>query len=173
MVPSSSEPTGPGTDHHLPRGVTAMPVRLNCPGCQAAYTFPDHMAGQRVRCKQCRSVFFVGQPRPAEEPLDAILEDESSSEVQSRPARVPPPPPRSRTAPPGSRSKGNAKAPPSRPAPEKKGSAAPLIIGGVLIVLLLLCGLPVLAVGGLMLYYASDGGPPHGTTKQAAADPVI
>src|SRR5262245_14704300 len=166
MIPSSSESTGPGAVRHHQLGVTAMPVRLNCPGCQATYTLPDHMAGQQVRCKQCQMVFRVGKPKPklVEEPLDAIIiDDDPASEadqgVQSRPERVPPPPPPRTSRPdspggPRGPRNGNTKAPPSRPGPKKKGSSAPLIIGIVLVVLLLFCGLPVITVGGLIWYYA-------------------
>src|SRR5262245_2259863 len=150
-----------------------MPVHVNCPGCQAAYTLPDHMAGQQVRCEQCRKLFRVGKPKPAGQPLDVIVEDEDAPEaVQNRPGRVPPPlPPESKSSGPRQRPGNGKPAPPPPPPPRKKGSAAPFIIVGVLVVLLLLCGGGIATVGGLIWYFASDSGPVASHAQPSA--PVI
>jgi predicted Zn finger-like uncharacterized protein len=42
-----------------------MPVRVDCPFCQAGYTLPDETLGKQIRCTQCGKAFAVGSPAPA------------------------------------------------------------------------------------------------------------
>jgi hypothetical protein len=45
-----------------------MPVRVNCPFCQAAYTLPDQALGKQISCTQCGKAFAVGSPAPVTAP---------------------------------------------------------------------------------------------------------
>jgi hypothetical protein len=40
-----------------------MSIDVSCPGCGKAYAVPDERAGQRFKCKECRTAVFV----PADE----------------------------------------------------------------------------------------------------------
>ena len=40
-----------------------MPISMNCPQCDEAYTLADRQAGKKVRCKTCEHVFVVEEPR--------------------------------------------------------------------------------------------------------------
>jgi len=39
-----------------------VPVECECPGCDAKFLLADEMAGTRVRCVECGTVFDVAQP---------------------------------------------------------------------------------------------------------------
>jgi hypothetical protein len=45
-----------------------MPVRVNCPFCQAGYTLPDPALGKQIQCNQCGKAFAVGNPAPPTRP---------------------------------------------------------------------------------------------------------
>jgi hypothetical protein len=47
-----------------------MPVRINCPSCQASLSMPESMYGKAVRCPKCQSPFQCpsGPAEPAPEP---------------------------------------------------------------------------------------------------------
>ncbi|MGA2497010.1 MAG: MJ0042-type zinc finger domain-containing protein [Tepidisphaeraceae bacterium] len=49
-----------------------MPIRVTCQGCAAQYTVGEHMAGKRVKCKRCGSMFEI--PRTGE-PAQPHIED--------------------------------------------------------------------------------------------------
>lgn len=49
-----------------------MPLSLNCPNCQKAYSVPDSLAGKQVRCQKCSHVFTVAAPP---EPLRPVAID--------------------------------------------------------------------------------------------------
>ncbi|MBX9579488.1 MAG: zinc-ribbon domain-containing protein, partial [Gemmataceae bacterium] len=36
-----------------------MPVPIKCPGCQAAFDVPDHLAGKKIRCTSCKAEVAV------------------------------------------------------------------------------------------------------------------
>jgi hypothetical protein len=48
-----------------------MPVRVNCPLCQAGYTLPDQALGTQIQCTQCGKPFAVGSPAPVKQPAPA------------------------------------------------------------------------------------------------------
>jgi predicted Zn finger-like uncharacterized protein len=52
-----------------------MPIRIECPGCQASYAVADDLRGKKIRCRKCQAVVAVGgAARPA-----------SSEATQARP----------------------------------------------------------------------------------------
>src|SRR5262245_20556292 len=57
-----------------------MPVEANCSSCGRRYQAPDAMAGKRVRCKQCGTIFELPAREAAEgsSDLDALAEMERS-----------------------------------------------------------------------------------------------
>jgi WD40 repeat protein len=84
-----------------------MPLSCRCPGCQAPYELPDHLAGKRVRCKKCQATFPVpARARPKvkeEEPLtvEAVEEEPLDAEPAGREDRLQTAPrPRGQAAPP-------------------------------------------------------------------------
>ncbi|MBI2806229.1 MAG: hypothetical protein HYX68_14705 [Planctomycetes bacterium] len=63
-----------------------MAISMNCPACLAFFELPDDLAGQQVRCQQCRQVFEVkAPPAPVVAPVPA-------AEAPPPPKRTPPPP---------------------------------------------------------------------------------
>src|SRR4051812_1500809 len=45
-----------------------MPIDVVCPGCHHLYRVGDHMAGKKVRCKECSAAITVpSTSAPAEE----------------------------------------------------------------------------------------------------------
>jgi hypothetical protein len=68
-----------------------MPIHVRCPGCEMQYKLADHLAGKKIRCKECSQVMAVPgvAPAPTQEAVTA---------KQSRPAATPaapvPKPPR-------------------------------------------------------------------------------
>ena len=73
------------------QGSRSMPIRIQCPTCQASLSMPETMYGKAVRCPTCQSPFQC-PPAPASAPASV-----------APPRRRPQPPP-SRPAPPGSAS---------------------------------------------------------------------
>src|SRR5262245_43848161 len=121
-----------------------MPVRFNCPGCQAVYTLPDQSAGMKVRCRQCWMVFRVGKPRPEEESLDAAPSGDEHH-VSAELTDEAPDAPTDHLAPsqskrPALTSRPRVPQPAEPPPAPPRRSGVPFVIAGVLVVLLLLCG---------------------------------
>jgi predicted Zn finger-like uncharacterized protein len=56
-----------------------MAIAMNCPHCDRTYTLEDHLAGAKVRCKACSTVFEV--PAPGERRRDV------ASDAPRRPSR--------------------------------------------------------------------------------------
>jgi predicted Zn finger-like uncharacterized protein len=77
--------------------MTIMPIRMTCPGCQAPFELPDEMAGQSVRCSECKHVFEVSAP-PADQPVPPVEETAPAELVEEKPAQ-----PQRRSAPPAER----------------------------------------------------------------------
>jgi hypothetical protein len=84
-----------------------MPIRIACPGCQAALSMPESMYGKSVKCPKCQTAFQC-PPAPVAQPAP----------VARGAAPPPPPPPPPPPAPPVSRSPFDFDAPPATaPAP--------------------------------------------------------
>src|SRR5437870_1307969 len=90
-----------------------MPILVNCPQCQAAYSCPDEHRGKKLRCTKCQHVFAVpadaaGAAPAAPPPRPSKEKSPTAVAPQRRPA-IPPaeempavetdaPPPRKRSA---------------------------------------------------------------------------
>src|SRR4051794_34470196 len=98
-----------------------MPISTSCPSCRAPYNLADELAGQTVRCRECKFAFDVpGAPQS----------NGTAVGISAEPAVVPegrrlaPPADRDRDRGPGRR----------RPVPAGSGgSYTPLIIIGVVL----------------------------------------
>ena len=117
-----------------------MPVRVNCPGCQAPYLLPDEQRGKHLRCSKCQQVFSV----------PAAAAAKSAGNGAGR--RTPPPPTEERT-----QTRPVHREPPAaaaaRPAPvkaEPKRGGVPCVLA-VLAVLFALCAGAGLGGGGVFI----------------------
>ena len=113
-----------------------MSIRVQCPGCDAEYALADHLAGKKVRCKECDGVIDVR----AEAPPETALRVEpprtaTGAACPDRPAGSP------RAAPRRKWRRGSA-------ADQKKRRGEWLILGGAGGALLLM-----LACGGVGLFF--------------------
>ena len=70
-----------------------MPIRIQCPTCQASLSMPETMYGKAVRCPTCQSAFQC-PPAPAQAPPLA------PAAPRRRPGPTPAPPARAAAAPP-------------------------------------------------------------------------
>ncbi len=79
-----------------------MPIRITCPGCQTPVAVPNYLAGKRVRCPRCRTVFsttdlpadanesdaIVARPNvppdPASKPADALPLESAAARLDVR-----------------------------------------------------------------------------------------
>jgi hypothetical protein len=107
-----------------------MPTVVKCPSCGQRYQLPTNLAGQSVRCRQCRIVFKIDDPDepPEVQPIEDLTADPIPGQRRSR--RLDPedePRPRQRR-------------------PEKKSGRVILIVGLVL-------GLLGTVAGGLALTF--------------------
>ena len=78
-----------------------MPISTNCPSCKAIFRLADELAGKRVKCRKCDSLFVV--PRTDEATIAPGMrvpgEDDDVDEPAPKPKsavklKAPPPPPR-------------------------------------------------------------------------------
>jgi predicted Zn finger-like uncharacterized protein len=61
-----------------------MPIRIECPSCQARFTVSDEAAGRRGRCPKCKGEITVPTPHPAEPEIGLVPdEDDSASRHRS------------------------------------------------------------------------------------------
>lgn len=64
-----------------------------CPGCGALFDVPDHLAGQQVRCKSCRTVFVAvpgeGRRVPLNRPRPMAAPAPASDQPTASPMHIP------------------------------------------------------------------------------------
>jgi hypothetical protein len=62
-----------------------MPIATECPNCANKYNAPDQLAGKRVRCKVCGTVFAIQQPvaDPDAPPDLSAIDDETADDLQA------------------------------------------------------------------------------------------
>jgi hypothetical protein len=159
-----------------------MSITVKCPGCSGVIPLGDELAGKRVRCQKCQTVFDV----PAIPPPAAVQPAEPAPPPEPAPATAAAEPPVLEAVAAGPPKEAPAKPPPLRPGrprteegdrPQRRrdqkaaaGSIAGLVVGLVALLLLGSCCVAVPVLG--WLFFRARPADPPPMVAQAVPPPV-
>src|SRR6266851_3504150 len=67
---------------------SAMPIATSCPNCKALFRLADEMAGKKVKCQKCQSLFVVPKSDPAMT-MPGVLASAGNKPDQEQPQPAP------------------------------------------------------------------------------------